>query len=338
MKRMRKILLFLTVLSLVFMTLVTSQYQVSAAKKFKIVLVAKQEGIPWFDDMRKGVTEFNSKYSDVVEAKQIAPEAGDSAKQNQMVEDLIAQGVDAICVVPNDPNAMKPVLTKAKQKGIVIISHEASGLAGTNVVDFDLEAFNNKDFGILMFDTLAKAMGGQGKFAAEVGGLTMQTHMEWYNAGLKYVKAKYPKMKIVTSQPFEDKNDDALARDNAMQILKAYPDLKGFIGTSVSAGSNFAAVLKEKQKKNISVVSLGIPSVDDPYLKDGYMVQAQLWRPADAGYAACLAALRLLKGEKIKSGVNLDRTGYSSVKVQGKVIYGNAPLVLTKETVGKYNF
>jgi simple sugar transport system substrate-binding protein len=328
----------LIAISLVFLTLVTSGYQVDAAKKYRIVLVAKQEGIPWFDDMRKGVNEFNTKYSDSVEAKQIAPEAGDSAKQNQMIEDLIAQGVDAICVVPNDPNAMKPVLTKAKQKGIVIISHEASALASTNVVDFDLEAFNNKDFGVLMFDTLAKAMGGKGKYAAMVGGLTMQTHMEWYNAGLKYVKTKYPNMKIVTAQPFEDKNDDALARDNAMQILKAYPDLKGFVGTSVSAGSNFAAVLKEKNKKNISVVSLGIPSVDGPYLKDGFMVQAQCWRPADAGFAACLAALKILKSEKIQNGSNLDRTGYNKVKVQGKIIYGNAPLVLTKDTVDKYSF
>lgn len=342
MRNLKKALVMVLSISLAFAVLTAcgpkqeTTSNTPAAKKFKIVMVAKHEGIPWFDDMRKGVDEFNAKYGDVVEAKQIAPEGGDSAKQIQMVEDLIAQGVDAICVVPNDPNAMKPVLQKAKEKGIVVVSHEASSLA--DVVDFDLEAFNNKDFGILMFETLAQAMGGKGKYAAMVGGLTMQTHMEWYNAGAEYAKEKYPEMQLVTAQPFEDKNDDALARSKALEILKAYPDLKGFVGTSVSAGANFAAVLKEKGNKNIPVVSLGIPSVDGTYLKDGYMVQAQCWRPADAGYATCLAALKLLKGEKVENGTNLDKEGYTSVKVEGKIIFGNAPLVLKKDNVDNFGF
>ncbi len=310
----------------------------ASGEKFKIVLVAKQEGIPWFDDMRVGVTEFNDAYSDIVEAKQIAPEGGDAAKQAQMVEDLIAQGVDAICVVPNDPESMKPVLKKAKEKGIIVISHEASSLVDT--VDFDVEAFNNEDFGILMFKTLAEAMGGEGKFAAMVGGLTMQTHMEWYEAGMAYLKENYPNMEAVSEQPYEDKNDDTIARNKALEILNAYPDLKGFVGTSVSAGSNMSAVLKEKNKTDVKVVSLGIPSVSCPYLEDGFMVQAQTWRPADAGYVSCLAALKLLQGETVETGADMEREGYESITVTDKVIYGNAPMVLTADSFpdGNYPF
>jgi simple sugar transport system substrate-binding protein len=336
MRKQKKVLLVLLSVSMAFLLLMGTS---NAAKKYKIVLVAKQEGIAWFDDMRTGVNEFNSNFTNEVEAKQIAPEAGDPAKQNQMTEDLIAQGVDAICVVPNDPSAMKPVLKKAKEKGIVVISHEGALLADSaDYVNYDLEAFNNEDFGVLYAKTLAKAMGGKGKFAAEVGDLTMQTHMIWYNSTIKYLKAHYPKMQVVTAQPFEEQNDDSRSRNNALQILKAYPDLKGFIGYSASAPANFAAVLKDKGKKKIACVGLGMPSMDATYLKEGWMQQSQLWRPADAGYVACYIALKILKGEKIQTGTDFKKFGYTKVIVNNRIITGNAPLILTKDNVDKYKF
>jgi simple sugar transport system substrate-binding protein len=302
--------------------------EASDGKVFKIVMVAKHEGIPWFDDMRRGVEDFGKDYADEVEAWQIAPEGGDPAKQVQMVEDLIAQKVDAILVVPNDPNSMRPVLERAKSQGIVVISHEAAGIA--DVVDYDLEAFSNEEFGETMFEALAEAMGGEGEYAMMVGGLTMETHMDWMNAGKAYVEEKYPNMKAVADQPFEDQNDDKVSRDKAIEILNAYPDLKGYVSASVSGGSNMASVLKERENKDIMVVSLGLPSVSMPYIDDGYMYQAQTWRPADAGYASAALAYNILKGVEIKDGMDLGRDGYESITIKDKIVYGNAPMILKK--------
>ena len=158
-----------------------------AAGNFEIVLVAKTEGIAWFDDMRTGVDEFGEQHPDVT-VSQIAPEGGDPAKQAALVEDSIARGVDAICIVPNDPQSLIPAIQKAKEAGIIVITHEASTLKGT--VDYDMEAFNNEDFGALYGENLAKAMGGKGKYLGIVGGLTMETHMQWYNAAVNYIKRK----------------------------------------------------------------------------------------------------------------------------------------------------
>lgn len=86
------------------------------------------------------------------------------------MEDLIAQDVDAICVVPNDPNALVPTIEKAKEAGIVVVTHEAPGIADS--VDLDVEAFVNETFGELFAEKVATAMGGKGKYAGLVGGLT----------------------------------------------------------------------------------------------------------------------------------------------------------------------
>jgi simple sugar transport system substrate-binding protein len=305
-----------------------------AQKPLEIVMCAKQEGISWFDDMRVGVTQFGKDFG--VNAYQIAPETGDPAKQAQMIESLIAKGVDAILVVPNDPQSIKPVIEKARKAGITVVSHEAQSLAG--VSNFDIEAFKNEDFGALMFENLAKAMGGEGKFAGVVGALSMETHMQWFHAGLNYVKEKYPKMEFALPEPLEDNNDEKTALDKINEALKKYPDLKGLFGCSVSGTSMAALAVEKLRRKDVKVVGLGLPSINGVYLDEGYEQEAQCWRPADAGYVAAVIAYKLLKKEPITAGIDLKRPGYDKVKLENGVVYGNATLVLTKENWHDYKF
>ncbi len=305
-------------------------------KGLEIVMVAKHEGISWFDDMRTGVEQFGKDHADVT-AYQIAPEGGDPAKQVQMVEDLIAKGVSAILVVPNDPKAMIPVIKKAKAAGIVVISHEAEELKG--IVDYDMESFRNEDFGALMFEALAKAMNYEGEYVGMVGALTMQTHMQWYQAGRAYVEKKYPKMKFILQDPAEDFNTEQTALNKAKELLKTYPNLKGMFGCSASSTIMQAQAVEERGLQNqVAVVGLTLPSMSKTYLKSGSLKHAQCWRPADAGYVSAMIAYKVLKGEAPKTGDNLGKPGYEKVTVENGVVYGNAPLVLTKDNVDQYPF
>ena len=45
---------------------------------------------------------------------------------------------------------------------------------------------------------LGEAMGSKGKYAAVVGGLTMQTHMEWWKGGTEYIAANFPDIELLT--------------------------------------------------------------------------------------------------------------------------------------------
>lgn len=298
-----------------------------------IVMVAKHEGISWFDDMRIGVEQFGKDYG--VNAYQIAPEGGDPAKQAQMVEDLIAQGVDAILAVPNDSKSLVPVLKKAREQGIVVITHEASDIAAD--VDYDMESFNNEDFGVLFFEALAKEMNYEGKFTGFVGALTMTTHMQWYQAGVDYVKANYPNMEMITTEPYEDKNDNKIAYDKTIEIIKANPDIKGLFDMAAS-GAGIAQALQDKNRNDIVLSSLALPSMSADYIKSGIMDHGQAWRPADAGYVTALIAYKMLTGEKIEDGINLEKAGYEKCNLDGNIVYGNAPVVFTKENVDDYDF
>ena len=55
------------------------------------------------------------------EAFQTGADKGDAALQVKEVENLITQGVDVLTIVPVSPEALEPVLKKARAQGIIVI-------------------------------------------------------------------------------------------------------------------------------------------------------------------------------------------------------------------------
>ena len=329
---MRKGIIFAVVLCLA-LGFISVSAVAQDAEDIDIAMIVKQSD-PWFDDMQKGIKQF--KEDTGVNAYTLFPESGDPALQISIMEDLIAQNVDAITIVPNDPKALIPTITKARENGIVVITHEAPNIADN--VDLDIEAFSNKDFGELMGRSLAEKMGGEGKYAGFVGGLTMTTHMEWYKAAVNYIEENYPDMTNISDEPYVDGNDLQTAYDRAMELLRVHPDIGGFFDSSAHGAGIAKAVRDRGLTDEVVVASLAIPSMSSTYLKDGSMDHGQAWRPAHAGYATVSAAYKLVKGEEVTTGTDLGVTGYQDIEVENNIAKGNAALEITKDNVDDFTF
>ena len=85
------------------------------AADWTIAVVVKDGTSDWFKRMQVGVDEFGQ--TKTVNVIQKGPANADAASQVQLVEDMINQGVDALCIVPIDPGALESVLQKAMEKG-----------------------------------------------------------------------------------------------------------------------------------------------------------------------------------------------------------------------------
>ena len=287
--------------------------------KFRIVTVSKIEGITWFQRMSEGVDMFEAEYSDVVEAYQTGPQNHDPAEQVQIVEDLIAQGVDALIVVPIDPIGMGPLLQKARDAGIIVGVTEATALIDSEQVDFDVEAFDNNTFGRGFGEGLCERMGGTGEFATSVGQLTSESHMLWLEGALEYISEECPDMVNVSPTPYENQNDDQVGYDLAKEILATYPNLGGYIGTTPAGVSGMARALADANKTDFVNTGLSLPSVVGPEFVDGWSAYAQGWDPAGWGWALNAVALRMLQGETDFEGADLGWPGYNSVKIVRQV-------------------
>jgi simple sugar transport system substrate-binding protein len=307
--------------------------QMAFAKNYTIATVVKLSGVGWFNRMEEGVTRFG-KDNPNVKAFQVGPAKADAALQVQIIEDLIAQKVDAITVVPFSVEALEPVLKKAMDKGIVVITHEA---ANQKNMDWDIEAFDNTAYGEEFVKALAKQMGNKGEWAGFVGSFTSKSHNQWVDGAVAYAKKNFPNMKFVGK--FEAYDDQQKAYEKTKELLKAYPNLKGIQGSASTdpAGAGLAVEEMGLQGK-VHVVGTSIPSVSGQYVKSGAVDMIGFWDPADAGYAMNKLALMVLEKKAIKNGTDLDLTGYNKLKVDGKVLYGAAWVHVTKANLDKYPF
>lgn len=311
----------------------------AVGKKFSMATVVKVDGIAWFDRMREGVKQFKDDTGH--DTWMVGPSQADAAAQVQIVESLIAQGVDAICIVPFSVEAVEPVLKKARDRGIVVISHEASNLNNT---DYDIEAFDNRAYGAKLMEVLAKQMGGEGGYVCTVGSLTSQSQNEWIDGGIAYQKAHFPKMFEVTKriETYDDANTDYT---KLKEVLTTYPNLRGILGGPMPTSAGAGRLIAERGLKGKLFFSgTGLVSVAGQYLKDGDIAYIQFWDPAVAGYAMnILAVMALAKHrDQIKQGLDLGLTGYTHLTTpdpkRPNLLYGAGWVGVTKENMSQYNF
>ena len=86
---------------------------------YTIAVVVKITGIAWYERMQVGIDKFNADTGN--DAYITGASTADAAEQVAVIEDLIAQGVDALVVIPNSAEAVESVLAKAREQGIVVI-------------------------------------------------------------------------------------------------------------------------------------------------------------------------------------------------------------------------
>ncbi len=311
-----------------------SEEAAAGADQYEIVMVVKLEGVAWFDNMRIGIQEFNEEFSDV-NAYQIGADTADPAAQVALVEDLIAKGADAILVVPNDPESLVPAFRRANDQGILTFTHEASN---QRQVSFDVEAFDNINYGKHMAEIMAEWMGGSGVWQPFVGHLTSTTHNEWVDGEEMLIDEQYPSIKMATDR-IEEKENQQIAYEKTLELLRTYSDLDAVMGSAMSTVPGAAQAIEEMGKiGQVAAFGTCLPSVAGDYLESGAAMSIHFWVPADAGYATANVAYKLLEGMDVADGTDLGRPGYESITIQENssgvpVIYGQAWVDVTKDNL-----
>ena len=308
------------------------------SSEWTIAVVTKDNTAEWFKRMEVGVNEFGEETG--INVIQKGPANADAASQVQVIDDMINQGVDALCVVPIDPGAIEASLKNAMEKGIVVITHEASNQVNTL---YDTEAFTADDFGAAIMDALAKDMGEEGKYAEMVAYTTSTTHMEYATAQHERQLEAYPNMELINDGAVptcESEESVDTAYERAKEVLKANPDLKGFTGVASTDCPGIAQAVEELGL-DVKVVGVGTPNSFKPYVESGTISTVKLWDPKDSGYSMCKVAAMILGGEEIADGADLGLEGYNSISIvegDNRCIIGQADITLTAENINDYDF
>ena len=327
------------VLTLVLAALLVFSGVAAFAEGWEIVVVPKDASNPWFVRMEVGVDEYAAAHPENTIYQRGTPEI-DATLQAQLVQDLIAQDVDAICVVPVDPESLEPVLEQARAAGIVVIAHEGASLVN---VDYDIEAFNNAAYGAFIMENLAQAMGGEGVYTTMVAHVTNASHNEWADGGVAYAEENYPNMTLLEAEPRVESEDNGdVAYNVAKELFNKYPDLKGIMGTSSFDAPGVARAIEELGLTGkVFTSGTGMPADNAELLKSGAVQSLTLWDPALAGQAMIALAEKLLAGEEITTPLDLGVEGYTALEFREgseTVLEGEGWMVITAENVDSLGF
>ncbi|TCL05445.1 substrate-binding domain-containing protein [Sodalis ligni] len=301
-----------------------------AADKIRMGVVVKIGGIPWFNAMEAGIKSESAKLG--IDAWQVGPTAADPALQVRAIEDLIAQKVDVIGVVPNDAKVLEPVLKRAREAGIKVITHESPG---QNYADWDFELVDAQQHGINHMKALAACMGEKGKYAVYVGSLTVPLHNAWADAATTYQKANYPQMQMVGDKfGVAESLDDSIRTTN--DLMSKYPDLKGVLafGSQGPIGAG-RAVLNRNKAKDICVIGPFSPGQGQSLVNRGAIRGGYIWNPMVAGEVFVRLADRIMKGEAITDGMEIEGMGKVTVDKDKHTILGNQVESLDKANLPK---
>jgi len=299
-----------------------------AIAKDDVAVVVKIGGIPWFNAMERGIKKAGGEVG--ADVWMVGPTAADAAQQVRAVEDLIARKVKVIAVVPNDAKALEPVFKRAKDAGIKVLTHESPTQKGA---DWNIELTSSQGFGERHMDSLAKAMGGKGKYAVYVGSLTVPLHNAWADAAIAYQKKNYPEMQLVGDRfGVAESLDDS--RRTTQDLMRANPDLKGVLafGSQGPIGAG-RAVLEQKKADKIAVVGPFSPGQGAKLVKDGAIREGFIWNPALAGEVIVRIGKMLIDGKEPTDGMEIPGLGKVSVNKATHNILGEKLEPINKSTI-----
>lgn len=217
---------------------------------------------------------------------------GSLEKEVAIIENFINQGVSAILVDPLDKNALVPVIKKAIDAGIPVITMgnkvEADGNYSTLYPDYENMA--------MVARAVGASLGGEGEIALLVGSRGNFVSDTREKGFVDTMAKEFPNIKIVGVEPT---NWDAAKATNAAQTwLTTYPDLKAIACISDSLCLAADSVASAMGTELIYGGYDGDAEMKD-LIDDGKMVLDVLTGAYRVGYWNIAVAARLANSEEL---------------------------------------
>jgi ribose/xylose/arabinose/galactoside ABC-type transport system permease subunit/ABC-type sugar transport system substrate-binding protein len=297
-----------------------------------IAVMPKAKGDPYFISARAGAEEAATELG--VDLIWDGPTSLDASQQNELVENWITRGVDAIVVAVENKGSISTVLRKARQHGIAVLTWDAD--AEPDARDFFLNQATPEGIANALTDEAARLMPAGGAFAIITGSLSAENQNEWIVDVKKRIAAKYPRLTLATIRPSEDDRDKAFSETQT--ILKVFPEVKLIMAISAPAVPGSAEAVQQSGRRDVDVIGLSLPAICKPYVHSGIVQTIVLWNTRDLGYLTVYAGW-LESQKKIPRGATSIRVGrLGDLVARGSEIVLGTPLIINKANIDHLNF
>jgi ribose transport system substrate-binding protein len=214
-------------------------------------------------------------------------------KQIDMLSAALAKKPQALGFAALDSKAATPLLKKAQASKIPVVAFDSG-------VDSDIPVTTATTDNIaaagLAADKMAALIGNEGEVAVVVHDQTSRTGIDRRDGFVNRIKAKYPKIKVVSVQ--YGGGDHLKSTEITKSILLANPKLKGMFGANEGSAIGVLNGAKEMKRK-IVIIGYDSGKQQKAAVASGEMAGAITQNPVGIGYKTVEAAVKALKGEKL---------------------------------------
>ena len=226
-----------------------------------------------------------------------APDQPTAEAQIQIIEQLIAQRVASISITGNDFDALEPVLNRAMDAGIVVLSADSavnprSRMTHINQADSEM-------IGRTLIQAAYDMADGAGDIAilsATSQASNQNLWIEWMKKELAENPTKYANLNLVRVAYGDDLRDKSVSETEG--LLQSFPNLEVIIApTTVGIAAAGRVVTDRGLIGQIKVTGLGLPSEMAEYIENGACPYMFLWNPIDVGYLTAYAATAAVDGK-----------------------------------------
>jgi ribose transport system substrate-binding protein len=249
--------------------------------------------------MEKGMED--GKAEVCCESQKVVPSGATPTQNDQKAafEQQVAANVDGIAVTPIDPDAFAPVIDKAIEQKIPVVTFDSDSPKSKRLA---YVGTNNFEAGKKAGEEAVKLLPNGGKFVAFVGNMSAQNAIDRYNGFLEAVKGHNIEP---LQEPFQDKADKtgAAYRNVADAITKYGDKINLFLGIwSYNGPAIIDEVAKAKLTGKVKIVAFdGDPKTLDA-LSKGTVDAAVVQKPYEFG-RLCTKLLFLINRKGLKAAM-----------------------------------
>ena len=193
-----------------------------SAKDKKIALVGKAAGNAFFEIAAKSFQE--TVEAEGGEVQVVYPETATADAQIKVLDNLISQDFDAICISANDVNALQAKLEEAMDAGIKVSSFDSAPNKDSR--EIFVNQAGTKEVAQALMDAVLDISGGEGQFAILSATSQSANQNAWIDAMKTIMEGddKYSKLELVDVVYGDD--EPQKSTDQTAALLQNYKDLK----------------------------------------------------------------------------------------------------------------
>lgn len=323
-----------------------------------VAFIPKVTGNAFFESANDGAQKYAKDWGITVDY--IGDSTASASAQVAVINQAVANGVDALCISTVDAAGVSDALKKATDAGIVVTTWDSDA----QVEDRTLMVSQGTPeiLGQMLVDMSVDGLKERGKdpsadeitYVWHYSQATVTDQNSWQVAAEAIIQKDYPNWKKVADNYYSNQ-DAELAITTGEAVLDAYPDIDLIICNDSTAlpGQLQAAENKGYDSTKITITGFASPQSIKSYCEHGTIYNWGLWDCAVQGAMGCFVAAYLAAGNTVKVGDTISIPSIGDVTVEANdsisegaetldenngVVLLPERLVFTKDNMNDYSF